>query len=266
METEKKKPTFDKRITIEILQVMRQKFLALPKDMTHSARAETLAPDFPQFTTNTLEDYSRICTQICQEVFDRVVAGEISITALAEFSGAWDEKTQKYIAKEFVDLKMTVSMLRTIKQLKREHGTMGYAEAISRARGEIPMDQPRKEQKKTLDQVLTQIADQGARWRALVAMALEMIRDEDASGGVHEKIFEMVFITRQLIGEQYDFINARLQRYMTAIRKKVKEANQQQGSGIEEGQDMAPPDGTEPKIIDAEFTERPRGDLPAEEK
>lgn len=266
METEKKKPTFDKRITLEVLLRMRDKFLLQPKDMTYAARAQAVAADFPQFTTNTLEDYARMCTQICQEVFDRVIAGEMSITALAEFTGGWDEETQKYIAEEFVKQDLRVSMLRTIKQLRREHGSMGYAEAIARAKGEIPLDQPRKEQKKTLDQILTQIADQGARWRALVTMALEMVRDEEAAAGIHETIFEKVFILRQLVGEQYDFINSRVQRYMNVIRKKVKEASQQ--ANLEQGQtEMVPPDGTEPKVIDAEFTTRDdAGKSPAQEK
>jgi hypothetical protein len=264
---EKKKPGFQKRITTEALIVMRDKFLALDKDMSHEARAQILAPEFTQFSRKTLEDYSRLCIQICQEVFDRAVSGEISITALMEFTGGWDETTQKYIAKEFVAQKMTRNMLREIKRLKREHGTMGYAEAIARVTGEIPVDQPRKEQKKSLDQILTQIADQGARWRAMVTMALEMVRDEEAAAGIHETIFEKVFILRQLVGEQYDFINSRVQRYMNVIRKKVKEAHQQAGAP-EQGQvEMVPPDGTEPKVIDVEFTEhRDAGKSPAQEK
>lgn len=259
MDAEKKKPGFEKRITIEVLMEMRKKFLELPKEMTHASRATIVAPAFTQFTTATLEDYSRICTQICQEVFDLVVEGKISITALAEFAGGgWDDKTQKYIAKEFVENGLTVGMLRTIKQLKREHGSMGYAEAISRARGEIPINQPRKEQKKTLDQVLTQISDQGSRWRAMVTMALEMVRDEEAAAGVHETIFEKVFILRQLVGEQYDFINSRVQRYMNLIRKKVKEVNQQAAPDQLSPIETITPDGSEPKIIDADFTEAPR--------
>lgn len=267
METEKKKKKgLDKRISIEILLQMRKRFLELPKEMTHAVRANTVAEEFPQFSLNTLEAYSSICIQICQDVFDLVAAGKISITALMEFSGAWDDKTQRYIAKEFVEQGLTVGMIRTIKQLKREHGSMGYAEAISRAKGEIPINQPRKEQKKTLDQVLTQIADQGSRWRAMVTMALEMVRDEEAAAGIHETIFEKVFILRQLVGEQYDFINSRVQRYMNLIRKKVKEvqqADQEKMDPIE----TIPPDGSEPKVIDAEFTERPgneTGNSPAE--
>lgn len=258
MDAEKKRPGFEKRITMEVLVVMRQKFLALPKDMSHWDRGAALASEFTQFTTNTLEDYSRISIQVCQEVFDRAVAGEISITALAEFAGAWDWETQKYIAKEYVDQKLSLKHLRLIKQLKREHGTMGYSEAIARAKGEIPIDQPRKEQKTSLDQLLTQIADQGARWRAKVTMALEMVRDEEAASGIHETIFEKVFILRQLVGEQYDFINSRVQRYMNVIRKKVKEHNQQ-AAGLDQSE-MVPPDGTEPKVIDAEFSTRPRED------
>lgn len=265
MDSEKKKPTFDKRITIETLLAMRQRFLTFPKEISHWDRGVALAPEFPQFTVNTMEDYSRICIQVCQEVFDRVVAGEISITALSYFAGNWDAETQAYIAKEYVTQGLSLKHLRQIKQLKREHGTMGFAEAIARAKGTIPIDQPRKEQKTSLEQLLTKIADQGARWRAQVTMALEMVRDEEAAGGVHEAIFEKVFILRQLVGEQYDFVNSRVQRYMNVIRKKVKEQNQQ-GPGLDQTIEPIPPDGTEPKVIDAEFTSRAADPSSAEEK
>lgn len=270
MDTPRKKPVFEKRITIEILQAMRKRFLELPQEMTHANRAAALAPEFPQFTLNTLEAYSSMCIQICEEVFEMVVAGKISITALAEFSGAWDDTTQKYIANEFVEQGLTVTNLRQIKQLKREHSTMGFAEAISRAKGEIPVGQPRKEQKKSLDQVLTQIADHGVRWRALVEMAFEMVRDEDTATGVHEAIFEKVFILRQLVGEQYDAINSRVQRYMNMIKKKVKENSPQQA--VVEGEpELGPISDKGPKMIDADFTERPKdgneaGQSPAVEK
>jgi hypothetical protein len=269
METEKKKG-LDKRITIEMLVAMRQKFAALPPDLTHEARSKSLAPEYPQFSLRTMETYSRICGQVCQEVIDRVVAGEISITAVEEFTGGWDEKTQKYMAKEFVDQKMTRGMLKMVKRLKKEHSSMGYAEAIARASGEIPKEQPRKEQKKSLDQILSQIADYGARWRALVDMALEMIRDEEsASGPIHDAIFQKAFILRQLIGEQYDSINSRVNRYLTPFRKKIKEVTQQT-AGIETQPEFTPIDGNTPKIVEAEFTESPRteeaGQSPAEEK
>lgn len=269
MDSEKKKAVFEKRITIETLQAMREKFLSLPQEMTHAVRATIVAPAFTQFTTKTLEDYSRICTQVCQEVFDYVVEGKISITALAEFAGGWEEKTQKYIAKEYIEQGLTPTVLRTIKQLQREHRNMGYSEAISRAKGEIPIDQPRKEQKKSIDQVLTQIADLGVRWRALVEMASEMVRDEEASSGVHESIIEKAFILRQLVGEQYDAINARVNRWMNSARKKVKEVTQQ-SNPLEPGQvEIVPPGTGGPKMIDAEFTARPgndAGESPAEEQ
>lgn len=267
MDAEKKKPGFDKRITIETLVLMRQRFLQLPKDISHADRGIALALEFTQFTATTLEDYSRISLQVCQEVFDRAVAGEISITALAEFAGGWDETTQKYIAKEYVAQKLMLKHLRLIKQLKREHGTMGFAEAIARAKGEIPQDQPRKEQKRSIDHLLAQIADHGARWRALVEMASEMIGAEEASSGLQEALFQKAFILRQLVGEQYDSINSRVNRFISSIKKKVKDVNQ--ATDIE-GPDIAPIDGKTPKMIDAEFTALPSGDeagqSPAKEK
>ncbi len=261
MESEKKKG-FDKRITVELLTEMRQRYLQMPKDMTHEARGKALVPDYPQFSAKTLEDYSRLCVQVSEYIFELMRNGKLSITAAMEFTGGWDDATQKYVADEFIAKEMSLKHLRQIKQLKREHSTMGFSEAISRALGEIPPEQPRKEQKKTLDQVLSQIADHGARWRALVGMALEMVRDEENSSGIHHGLFEKVFILRQLVGEQYDSINARVQRYLNIVKKKAKEQGQQAQLGA--GEDIPPAK----KVIDAEFTtlENEAGELPAEKE
>jgi hypothetical protein len=242
-ENEKKKPGFDKRITPELLREMRNKFLLMPKGFTYEAMSLEISKDYPQFKTKTLEDYASLCTQVCEEVFHLMEEGKISITVLLEFKCGWDEATQKYLATEIVEKGLSLSMLRELKRLKREHGNMGYAEAIALVRGEMPAQQ-RRENKKSLDQILTQLADQGNRWRASVTMALELIRQEEAAAGIHEAIFEKVFVLRQLVGEQYDFVNSKVQRYINLIRKRLKT----------EAEGKAPEQKTlEEGVIDAEF-------------
>lgn len=254
MDTEKRKPGFDKRITPELLREMRNRFLLMPKGMSYEAMSIEIAKDYPQFKPKTLEDYASLCMQVCEEVFTLMEEGKLSITVLLEFKGGWDEPTQKYVAKECVEKGLTLGMIRELKRLKREHGTMGYEEAIARIRGEIPAEQPRKENKKSLDQLLTQLADQGNRWRATVSMALELIRQEEAAAGVHEAIFEKVFILRQLVGEQYDFVNSKVQRYINLIRKRMKTA-------AEEASGKPQPEATlEEGVIEAEFTQNPGND------
>lgn len=254
METEKKKPGFDKRITPELLREMRNRFHMMPKDMSYEAMSLEVAKDYPQFKPKTLEDYASLCHQVCEEVFLLMEQGKISITVLLEFKCGWDEATQKYIAKEIVDNGLSLGMIRELKRLKREHGTMGYTEAIARVKGEIPPEQPRKENKKSLDQLLTQLADQGNRWRASVTMALELIRQEEAAAGVHEAIFEKVFILRQLVGEQYDYVNNKVNRYINVIRKRIKAAAEgTEGAPIEEKT-------LEEGVIDAEFKTSPGKD------
>jgi hypothetical protein len=226
--TEKK---FEKKITLEVLLDMKR-CLAGFAETTHDARAKRLAPDFPQFSERTLVDYSRIITNICEEVFQMCVDGKISLTAITEFV-AWDRKTQIFMAGEYIEKQLTPSVLRIIKQLKREHD-MGWAEAIGRATGAIPMDKPRREERRNLDQILTEIADKGARWRALVDMAVEMIGEEEAAAGVHMAIFERVALLRELIGNQYDMVNGRFNRYMTAIKKRVRSEAAQETRKVSE--------------------------------
>jgi hypothetical protein len=251
METDKKKPGFDKRITPELLREMRNKFLLMPKGLTYEGMSLEIAKDYPQFKTKTLEDYASLCHQVCEEVFQFMEEGKISITVLLEFKCGWDEATQKYLAKEIVEKGLSLSMLRELKRLKREHGNMGYAEAIALVRGEIPVQQ-RRENKKSLDQILTQLADQGNRWRASVTMALELIRQEEAAAGIHEAIFEKVFVLRQLVGEQYDFVNSKVQRYINLIRKRLK-AEETEGKATEQKT-------LEEGVIDAEFKASPGND------
>lgn len=218
-ENVEKKPGFDKRITPEILIQLKKRMAEFPKDTAHATRGAALATEFPMFSERTLVDYSRLTNGICDEVFQMHLDGKISLTSLSEFV-VWDDKVQKFMANEYVEKKLTPSLLRIIKQLKREHD-MGWDEAIGRATGTIPMDKPRKETRKNLDQILTDIADKGARWRALVDMAIEMVGDEEAAAGVHMALFEKVSILRELIGNQYDMVNGRFNRYMGLIKKRL---------------------------------------------
>jgi hypothetical protein len=218
-ENVEKKPAFEKKITLETLLEMK-KFLSGVSETTHEARAKKLFEAFPQFKERTLIDYSRLITNICDELFQMAVEGRISLTALTEFT-AWDKKTQLYMAGEYVEKSLTPSLLKIIKQQKREHD-MSWAEAIGRATGAIPMDKPRREDRKSLDQILTEIADKGARWRALVDLAIEMVGEEEAAAGVHMALFEKVALLRELIGNQYDMVNGRFNRYMGSIKRRLK--------------------------------------------
>jgi hypothetical protein len=197
-------------------------------ETTHDARAARLASEYTQFTHKTLLNYARILACVCEEVFQMCVEGKISLTSLIEFV-SWDRKTQIYMAGEYVEKKLSPGLLRIIKQQKREHD-MSWAEAIGRATGAIPMDKPRRpEDRKNLDQILTEIADKGARWRALVDMAIEMVGDEEAAAGVHMVLFEKVALLRELIGNQYDMVNGRFNRYMGSIKKRLRSEVASQG-------------------------------------
>jgi hypothetical protein len=217
-----KKAFNEKKITREVLVDLRSKILSLGT-IAHYEKARQLGAEYPLFSSRTLIDYSRLLSGLCDEVFQMHLDGKVSLTALSQFCG-WDVKTQKYMAVEYVDKKLTPSLLRIIRQLKREHD-MGWEEAIGRATGTIPMDRPRRpEERKNLDQILTEIADKGARWRAMVSMAIEMVGEEEAAAGIHQALFEKVAVLRELIGNQYDMVNGRFNRYMSLIKARLRKA------------------------------------------
>lgn len=218
MEDVEKKPGFEKKINTEILLKLRKRMKEIP-EANHHERAKKLAPEFTLFSERTLVDYSRLLTEICDEVFQIHLDGKISLTALKEFV-IWEKKTQIYMANEYVEKKLQRSDIQVVKQLMREH-SMSFSEAIGRATGAIPMDKPRREERRNLDQILAEIADKGARWRALVEVAVEMIGDEEAAAGVHMALFEKVSVLRELVGNQYDMVNGRFNRYMGIIKKRV---------------------------------------------
>jgi hypothetical protein len=244
-----KKPGFEKKITPEIVLQLRVRMREIP-ETNHYARAKKLAPEFPLLSERTLIDYSRLMVNVCDEVFQMHLDGKLSLTALSEF-GVWDNKTQIYMANEYIEKKLTPSVLRIVKQLKREHD-ISFAEAIGRATGEIPMDKPRKEERRNLDQILTEIADKGARWRALVDMAIEMVGDQEAAAGVHMALFEKVSVLRELIGNQYDMVNGRFNRYMAAIKKRLTRDAAPEPEVIKDAADGDAAPAAEGKVIDAE--------------
>lgn len=241
-ENVQKKPGFEKKITREILLDLRKRMREIPES-THYARAKKLAPEFPTFSLYTLEHYSTMMVNVCDEVFQMHLDGKLSLGALEEF-GVWDEKTQKYMAHEYVEKKLTPNLLRIVKQQKREHD-ISFEEAIGRATGAIAMDKPRREERKDLEQILTEIADKGARWRAMVEMAIAMVGEEEAAAGVHMALFEKVSILRELIGNQYDMVNVRFNRYMNIIKKRLRQ-------GMEGAAEEIKDADTEPSPMEAE--------------
>lgn len=229
----KKKPGFDKKITTEMLVRMRDRFRGLP-EMSHDDRAARVQPEFPQFTVPTLQDYSRICLNSEESVFQSCIDGKISVVVLSEIISL-DKKTQRFLLTEILDKKLTPTRLREIKRMRKEHG-MSWDEAIGRATGKIDVTQPRKgSEKRDLNQLLDRISSQGARWRAMVSEALELIGDEEAAAGIHEEIFTKAFLLRHVVGEQYNFINKRLQRYMTLLRKRAMAQMGQDLKGASDG-------------------------------
>jgi hypothetical protein len=211
---------FQSKVTPEEMEILKRRFLDFP-DITHDERSRRVAKEFPKFTANTLKSYSRMCLGASEKVFSLYLEGKVSLAVPIELA-SWNKGEQDFIIDEYLEKKFTPETLRKIRRYRDEH-KCGYAEAIARATGAIDAKQPRKtESRRSVDTILTEIADKGARWRAMVAQVLEMIGQEEASAGIHEALFVKVLILRDLIGNQYDFVNGKVNRYMNTIRKRLQ--------------------------------------------
>jgi hypothetical protein len=211
---------FSPRVSLETMATIRERCLEL-EDMSHDARAALLAKEFPKVQLGTLADYSRIALGCTEKVWRQYLNGKISPSVLQEIC-AWERGDQDFIVEEIIEKKIGSKALRKIKRNRKEGWSI--AESIAEALGEIPKGQPRNKSggPKKLDDLLSEIGDKGARWRAMVTQAMELVGNEEAAAGVHEALFRQVFVLREVIGNQYDFVNSRLNRYMNLIRKRLE--------------------------------------------
>lgn len=211
---------FKSKVTPQEMEILKKRFLDFPES-THEERSKILAKEFPKFTWNTLKSYSRMCLGASEKVFKLYVEGKVSLAVPIELA-SWNKGEQDFIIDEYLEKKFTPETLRKIRRYRDEH-RCGYTEAIARATGAIDINQPRKTEKsRSVDTILTEIADKGARWRAMVEQVMEMIGKEEAAAGIHEALFAKVILLRGVIGDQYDFVNGKVNRYMNTIRKRLQ--------------------------------------------
>src|SRR4029077_5091478 len=210
---------FKAKVTPAQLGELRRRFRELP-EMSHEERGRIVTKEWPTLTTNTLETYSRVCLGVTDKVFDLFLSGNLTFAVLEELCG-WKSKDQDFIIDSYLEQKWTPEILRRIRRYRKEND-WGYDECIGKATGKIDVMQPRSgSPRKSLDSLLSEIADKGTRWRAMVQQVMEMIDTEEAQAGVHEALFIKVCLLREIIGNQYDFVNSRFNRYINAIRKRL---------------------------------------------
>ncbi len=212
---------FKTALTPEILMAIRQACLDRA-ELSHDQRAEAMAKNYPEFSVRMLSEYSRISLQCTEKVLKLYVDGKASLGILSELC-SWKKEDQDFIVDDLLAKKLTPVHLQRIKRWRNEEG-WGFDECIAKATGKMPVYEPQKRDgpRKSLDGLLTEIADKGARWRAMVTQALEMVQQEEAQAGVHEAIFSKVFVLRQVLKDQLDYVNNRVDRYMRLIRNRLK--------------------------------------------
>lgn len=211
---------FKAKVTPQQLAELRLRFRELP-DMSHEERGRIMVKEWPTLAAATLETYSRICLGTSDKVFQIFLDGKVTFAVIEELCG-WKTKDQDFIIESYLEQKWNPEILRRIRRYRKEND-WGYDECIGKATGKIDVMQPRRgESRKSLDGLLSEIADKGARWRAMVHQVIEMIDVEEANAGVHEALFIKVCLLREIIGNQYDFVNTRFNRYINIIRKRLQ--------------------------------------------
>lgn len=212
---------FGTKLTADVLMAIRRACLDRA-ELSHDQRAEVLVKDYPDFSARTLAEYSRITLGCTEKILGLYGEGKASLGILSELC-SWKKEDQDFIIEDLIDKKLTPIHLQRIKRWRNEQG-WGFDECIAKATGKMPVYEPRKNDapRKSLDGLLTEIADKGARWRAMVTQALEMVQMEEAQAGVHEAIFSKVFVLRQVLKDQLDYVNNRVDRYMRQIRNRLK--------------------------------------------
>jgi hypothetical protein len=212
----------ESKVSPEQILELRRLFREMPSEWSHEARAAALMDKFPGVSKHTLESHCRMSLQCTEKVWNLYLEGKAKLGMMREIC-SWEPGDQDFIIDECIAKNFGPKIIRKIRRNRNEHG-WGYPECIAKATGEVPANEPRRESghRKGLDGLLTDIADKGARWRAMVTQAIELVGKEEAEAGIHESIFTKVFLLRELIGNQYDFVNSRVQRYMSMIRKRMQ--------------------------------------------
>lgn len=184
---------------------------------------------FPSFTERSLWDMFRYMRGISEPAFQLWCEGKIPYSFLTE-ACSLPHGVQKLLAEEAAARGLQTKHFQRFRHHHKEG--MGFAEALARATGEgHKIDQRREHKARSFESILDDVAKLGAKWRALISMAMEASTTLEHSNGVTLDIFEKVYMLRHLIGEQYEFVDQKVKRFLTAIKRRAANG----GSSAPEG-------------------------------
>lgn len=225
---------FEAKVDAVMMARIRNHAMAL--EGSGAQRAREMRSMFPTLAPITLEERVKVAVNLTEKVFAHLIEGRISFGVARNLSRE-EVGMQEFLAEECVAGRLEHHGLIKVKQYLREGQSV--TEALARVRGEIPPHEDRRlSPKKSLETVLDDIAKTGARWRSLVSMAMEAVRESELALGVHLDLFEKVFLLRHLIGEQYEFVDQKVRRYLTMMKKRTNGgagSSSRAGSAEEQG-------------------------------
>lgn len=219
------KPDFS--IDVAGFVAIRKAALSMP-DLNHPQKSVQLRKTFPNFSLRMLEDYSRY-SRSTDHVVELFVGRKVSMGCLQELC-TLKPSTQDILIDKYVEGKWTPVVLVNIKKYLREGRSM--EESIGRSTGTIDPRSPRIEKARTLDSILDEISKDASRWRAKVAMAMDVIEKMELQGGVEFALFEKVYLLRHLIGEQYNFVSQKVFRFLNQVKKRAQNGGGSSSAGL----------------------------------
>lgn len=211
---------FDKRITPELFSRIREEFLGLPAEWTKDRKGEALLRKYTEFSLRTLQGYAAILDDAAPSVLDAYCDGKISFTSVSVIYSI-NRGVQEILLPDVLSGKLTPSSIIIVRSLVKEG--LPVSAAIARATGEVPRDEPvRSEKPKNLNSLMDEITKMGSRWRSMVSMAMDLVDGLERTEGINLELFERAYLLRHLVGEQYEFIDQKVKRYITTIKKRLE--------------------------------------------
>lgn len=210
-----------KAFDVDIMLELRQECLAMG-DLQLKMKAATLGRRYMErlgLKERGFFTYVGVVARVTDKAFSALVERKVALDALIPFPslepGVQDFLIDEHLAGNVKLSKDTVS--RIVSYLGEG---MAVSVAIQKAKGER-VEVP-KEVRRDFDKVILELARDGSKWRAKASMLYDALAELDGIAPVTLELFEKVYLLRHLVGEQYEFLNQKVKRFMDVLRRKAQ--------------------------------------------
>ena len=230
-----------KKIGLTEVRITPQKFMAVRDrvrtmgGLSYEEKVNCLMAEFPEFSRYSVQGMIGP-SKLSDEVVDLYTTGKISYIVLEDLGQGLDPEVSEFLAKEFVERKMTKSQLSMAKSLMKRKVVRSWDEALKRATKEIlpeivipgerrhvradPTQSP-----KSFDELISSLLTEGTKWRMKVDMAIKLAPFNPEDGRHHFSVFNKLYMMRHILREQYEFVDKRVGEYLDALMGKKEKSD-----------------------------------------